>query len=177
MNCQCGLPAGIFQVVKDDNPNKGRWFYGCGNNRSCKLFQFQDGQPSLKSSGGGGGSFGGKFGKQGGGNKYQPYQQQNQPQQHQQQQHQQQFGQHPGQFGVIPPPFPLSQSPPHSPQQQQQPTQPQAAAPSDREVALHLLADKIDSLQNQDKHIIEMIGELKEQIKILHSVVEGFSSK
>ncbi|KAJ3039437.1 bifunctional tryptophan synthase trp1 [Rhizophlyctis rosea] len=39
VNCNCSVPASHFQSRKE-NENKGRWFWTCGNKRSCKFFQW-----------------------------------------------------------------------------------------------------------------------------------------
>jgi GRF zinc finger protein len=40
--------ASVINVVKNEaNPNRGRQYYGCKTG-TCKFFQWQDGQPSLK---------------------------------------------------------------------------------------------------------------------------------
>ena len=41
-NCNCGDTAKCFTVRKE-GPNTGRKFYTCANNRTCKFFEWVDG--------------------------------------------------------------------------------------------------------------------------------------
>lgn len=44
VQCECGMQAGGPFTVRKEGPNQGREFFGCGNNRSCKFFQWADEQ-------------------------------------------------------------------------------------------------------------------------------------
>lgn len=119
--CQCGVAAKQFEIKKEDSPDKGRWFWGCGNNRECKMFEFADGQPSRAPP------RTGKF-PQKTANRSSPYKK---PQ--------------PTGFYSADGPIPTSPKPSPPPTEK-----------SDREVALYLLAEKLDKLdQLQTVHTTE----------------------
>lgn len=144
--CKCNEPAKYIQVQADSSPNKGRFFFGCEKTKdqSCGFFQWADGLPNL-------GPQKNSFGKF-------PKAKQN---------NQQPYGNKQSNW-VPPTPKPVAQlshngygnsAPPNVSPQSCAPASPvrNAEERSDREVALYLLAEKLERVEQQTQETLTAV--------------------